>query len=500
MTFHTRTLLFVLAAAVAGSPAAGGPGEGEERHPLGESTAAELAAAATGRSPSSVMHPTTSATPCDPCDCNCDSQYDSLDAAPLVDALLTGTPGCSACRGDMDGSGTVDGGDIQPFVACLLNPPPLGACCTGISACTLTSETGCTGIWLGAGSTCQATTCSIGGLTAYRPQHGTGYFPFSRTAVNNADEENPSFGPGIRVNAPGDSDPQGEDDLIEVLVETTEPAIPLLLRRSDPALRIWTTRAKTAGTEIPFSGDVTAALPLGESGTSLTIWVEWAAAEQGFAELSLEPPAAGYALDVLRFHTFQSIVMALGGEGQIPSVPVDPNHGTFVTGISLYNRGYDVFNHSESDVVPDGSGAAYTEVVNAIAHRRVSHIAIFGYSHGGGSTYFLADRLDVNRAGIGIFDITATSYVDGVENDSNFDTQKETRRPPSSGHHTNQFQVGTLADVFLDGGPVADSDPPPTGLNVETTPWGVNATHFVVDDYAQVRSLIETNFAARLAP
>ena len=32
--------------------------------------------------------------------------------------------------------------------------------------------------------------------------------------------------------------------------------------------------------------------------------------------------------------------------------------------------------------------------------------------------------------------------------------------------------------IGLDGGPVPDSNPPPTGLDVETTPWGAGATHF----------------------
>jgi hypothetical protein len=94
----------------------------------------------------------------------------------------------------------------------------------------------------------------------------------------------------------------------------------------------------------------------------------------------------------------------------------------------------------------------------------------------------------------------ATSYVDSVQNDSDFDVDQELRRPPSTAWHGNHYQVGTLADFFLDGGPVPNSDPAPTGLNVETTPWGSGATHFLVDDYVQVRTFIETNMAARVTP
>src|SRR4029077_19462621 len=100
--------------------------------------------------------------------------------------------------------------------------------------------------------------------------------------------------------------------------------------------------------------DKTAALPL--VGPSLTVWIEWAAAQQGESLVRLEPISASVALDILRFHTFLSIIMSLGGEGQVPSVPVDPNNGTFVVAIAFYNRGYDVHMHDEDDVTADGSG------------------------------------------------------------------------------------------------------------------------------------------------
>lgn len=435
---------------------------------------------------------------CDSCDLNCDSLHDAADVGPFVAALLGGGSGCSACAGDVDLSGGVDGRDIQGFVGCLLAPAPVGACCTDASACALGTEAGCAGLWLGAGSACDVGACAFGNLTAHRPQHGAGYFPFSKTAVGENDEEDAARGPGIRINTPGDVDPAGEDDLIELLVETTRPSVPLALRRESGALRVWTSRDKAAGTEIAFVNDKTAALPM--AGSSLTVWVEWAAAAHGTAELQLQPLAAEYALDRVRFHTFHSIVMALGGESQVPSVPVDPNHGTFVLGIALYQRGLDVHLHDEDDVTADGSGPVLDEVVNAVSHRLVHEISIFGYSHGGGSTYDLAERLDTDRAGIGVFEIVATSYVDGVQNDSDFDVDQETRRPPSTGYHANQYQVGTLSDFFLDGGPVVNSDPPPTGLNVETTAWGAGATHFTVDDFVQVRSFVETNIAAIVTP
>jgi len=435
---------------------------------------------------------------CDPCDVNCDASHDFADVAHFADLLLNGGAGCSICAGDFDANATVDGLDIQQFVDCITTAPtPGGACCTA-TACAITTQTSCGGAWLGASTACTAGVCPTGNLTAHCPQRGTGYFPMAKTAVADADEINDVTGPGIRINAPGDADTQGEDDLIEVIVNATPATIPVALRRDDVAIRAWTTRTKLPGTEIVFTNDKTPALTLAVGTT--TVWIEWAAATHGLATLTLEPLDASYALDSIRFHTFHSIVMSLGGEGQVPTVPVDANNGTFVVGVALYNRGYDVFVHDEDDIAADGSGPAYTEVVNAILNRRVDRVAIFGYSHGGGSTYDLSERLDVNRAGIGIFEIVVTSYVDAVQNDSDIDVDQELRRPPSTGWHASHYQVGTLADFFLDGGPVPNANPAPTGLNVETTPWGATSNHFQVDDFVQVRSYIETNFVERIVP
>jgi hypothetical protein len=329
------------------------------------------------------------------------------------------------------------------------------------------------------------------GLTAFRPQHGAGYFPFERTPVDEALEEDPELGPGIRVNGAGESDPAGEDDLIEVVVERPFAGA-FVLQRSGPELAVWGTRTKVAGTELAFSAGRTA--PLGFNGTSkLTVWVEWSAAAPGLATLALRALAPERAVDRLEFHAFGGLVVALGGEGQSPGLPLDPNHGTFVAATELYERGWDVLMRDEDDVFANGSGPVYAEVVNAIQHRAVAELAIFGYSHGGGSTYDLCARLDTFRATIGTFSIAFTSYVDGVQNSSDFDTDMELRRPIASAYHANHFQVGSFADFFLDGGPVPTSAPPPSGLNVEATPWGAGATHFLVDDYSLVGAFLRTN-------
>jgi hypothetical protein len=334
------------------------------------------------------------------------------------------------------------------------------------------------------------------GLTAHRPQQGAGYFPFARTSVPEGQEDDPVLGPGIRRNTPRELDPSGEDDLIEVVVGRVLRGTPLVLARSGPELAVWTTRTKQPGTQLPFTG--TRSQPLSFGGDpSLSLWVEWVGTGHGTSRLALETQGSGALLDRLTFHSFRSIVVALGGEGQSPGLPLDPNHGTFVVGTELYELGYDVRMYDEDGVTSNGSGPVYDEVVNAVQSRGVADIALFGYSHGGGSTHDLAERLDAFRAGIGAFAIPFTSYVDGVENDSDIDTDPELRYPPSSGFHANQYQRGTFADFFLDGGPVPGSAPPPTGLDVETTTWGTGATHFIVDDYLQVRDFILMNLDLR---
>lgn len=335
------------------------------------------------------------------------------------------------------------------------------------------------------------------GLSVFRPQHGAGYFPFARTQVPEQLEEDPQLGPGIRVNGAGELDPAGEDDLLELVVLRGLHDATLVLERSGPELLVWSTRDKQAGTALAFGGNLSA--PLAFAGAAqLVLWVEWNGAP-GLGALGLRALEPDLRLDRVVFHAFEGLVVALGGEGQVPGLPPDPNHGSYLVGQELYERGYDVLVRDEDEVDASGAGPVYTEVVNAIQHRAVHALAIFGYSHGGGSTHDLCERLDTFRASIGSFAIDFTSYVDGVQNDSDVDLDMELRKPPSSAYHVNHYQHGTFADFFLDGGPVPVSAPPPSGLDVETIFWGAGATHFVVDDFAQVRAFILLDLELRVS-
>jgi len=408
---------------------------------------------------------------CDGPDLNRDCAVDLTDVSVLLANF--GSPAADPNDGDVDGDGDVDLADLGLLL------PAYGRDCGDVVDPNEPDT-------------------STANLTAFRPQHGAGYAPFQRTPVAEADEESETLGPGIRINAPGDADPAGEDDLIEVRIVISPADVEFALRRNDPALAVWTSRDKQPGTQIAFVGDRSAALPLGGQ-TSMSVWVEWAAAVHGQAVLSVERLDRTATKDALVFHTFRSIVLALGGEGQIPTDPADPEAGTFVVAVDLYAAGFDVHMFDEDHVGADGAGAVYDEAVTAVQARGVDQLAIYGYSHGGGSTYHLSSRLDVNRAAIGVFDIAYTSYVDSVRNNSDVDVAQELRRPPASAFHENHYQHGTFADFFLDGGPVTNSNPPPSGLDVETTAWGATSTHFDVDDYVQVRSAMIAELLARVS-
>ena len=125
--------------------------------------------------------------------------------------------------------------------------------------------------------------------------------------------------------------------------------------------------------------------------------------------------------------------------------------------------GYDVHMYDEDDVGSSGAGPVYDEVVRAVQGRGIGVVAIFGYSHGGGSTHDLADRLNNNRGSIGTFSIDYTAYVDGIRNSSDIDISSETRLPPSTAYHVNYYQ---RHDILLRGNSVAGAD---VDVNVSTS-------------------------------
>lgn len=340
-------------------------------------------------------------------------------------------------------------------------------------------------------------------LVAYRPQSEGYASPFQRQAIPNAQEDTP--GVGVRIN--GDDDDNdgvadrndtgiaGENDLIEVTISTNpSPAPPgyeYALVRSNTNLKVWGFANKT--TPILNANDEQV---LTFIGGSFTVWVENPNGGAGSIEVQARPFGGGpvFASDAIQFHTFTSVVIALGGENQTPSDPPSSNDGMFNIAASLYAQGYDVHMYDEDDVGSSGAGPAYDEVVRAVQRRGIGIVSIFGYSHGGGSTHDLAERLDNNRGGIGTFTMPYSAYVDAIENDSDFDIQSETRLPPATGYHVNYYQRN---DLLIKGNSVPGAN---VNINANDQPWGGGLDHGAVDDHPNVRSGVLDALLLRVSP
>jgi hypothetical protein len=345
-------------------------------------------------------------------------------------------------------------------------------------------------------------------MTAHRPQSEAYGAPLQRRAIPDTEELSP--GVGIRVN--GDDDnvngtPDAEDtsvanenDLIEVALSASMPIPPdgleYALVRTDGDLRVW--NASTKVTEVLGASD---SAVLSFASGPITVWVE--RLEVGTSDLALVVrriyDESVVASDEVSLFAFSSVVIALGGEGQVPAdPPLEPeNHGMFQVAIDLYELGYDVHMYDEDVVSASGAGAAFGEVASAVRDRAVSSVAVFGYSHGGGSTNDLARLLDQNRATIGSFSIDFTGYVDGIDNDSDIDVGTEEELPPSTAYHANYYQNPGCGFFSLCGGPIPGAD---FDLDVTTTPWGAGLGHFTIDDHPNVKTGVMDQLIQQVAP
>ena len=194
-------------------------------------------------------------------------------------------------------------------------------------------------------------------------------------------------------------------------------------------------------------------------------------------------------IDTLTFHTFKAIVIGLSGEQISDSGSSDAlDNGMFTFSERLYDIGYDIHYFNEDEVGVFGQGAAYDEAVAAVQDRFVNDIGIFGHSHGGGSTYLLANRLDDKRPEIGNFAVAMTTYVDAIVQGS---VNPETRLPPSTQYHVNYYQRRVIVSLGLAGDIVPGAD---VNLNVNETGWGVDDTHGTIDDNPILHNLLVAEF------
>lgn len=279
--------------------------------------------------------------------------------------------------------------------------------------------------------------------------------------------------------------------VLEVGIAPAPSGLEYVLRRSSNEICVWDSQTKE--TAILNTGtEATVAF----TSTTRTVWVECRTGGlSGAADLDFVARATATTTDVctdkIHFYQFTSIVIGLSGEVSAGGSPYA--NGMYNVATALYQAGYDVHYYDEDVVGADGSGDAYDEVVSAIGARGVETVAIYGHSHGGGSTYDLAERLDGNRTSIGTFSISFTGYVDAIENDGYADTDSESRRPPSTSHHMNYYQpIG-----WLHGVPVAGAN---TNLDVTTTTWGAGLDHTSIDNNNTVITHVSTQLRNKTNP
>jgi hypothetical protein len=237
------------------------------------------------------------------------------------------------------------------------------------------------------------------------------------------------------------------------------------------------------------------------------MWVEWVdmAVPNAAISLTLEawtvsPHAAAnnrlVATDTLVFYPFQSVVVALTGEQWSIGTDQITQTGTYVLAAQIRDAGYNVYFADEDEVASEfetvarGYGVAYDNVGNQIVGNGVRQVAIFGHSHGGGSTYDLASRLDQNRATLGTFTIPFTGYMDALGNQTNVFMDPELRRPPGTAFHTNVYQTTGV----LHGDRVLAAD---DNFDVTGRP---GMTHADLDDDPFVHEILRTRVFGKVEP
>ena len=339
-------------------------------------------------------------------------------------------------------------------------------------------------------------------MIAYRPQSEAYGDPLQRRRVPEGQEE--ALGAGIRINGDdddgnsipdrNDSSVTGENDLIEVEWSVGQVPAPegyeYVIRRTNGNLKVWTTQNK--GSAVLDVSDESVVNPASTTGS---VWVE--NPNGGSASLIFEARSVSdlsvASVDQVNFFPFTSLVIGLHGEFQFPTDPVfGPNEGVSVLAVALHEEAYDSHMYVENDVAADGSGPVYDEIVSAVQSRGVTSVALYGFSHGGGSIYDLSERLDANKASIGAFDIPFTGYIESIENDSDVDLDPEIRLPIGTAYHVNYYQSFGIIPPWGSSVPGADVD-----VNVTGTFWGFLLVHITITNSGVVQDGIHSPLVAR---
>ncbi len=311
-------------------------------------------------------------------------------------------------------------------------------------------------------------------------------------------EETP--GVGIRrrdsILAPGQ--PGDSEDMVELKVDlggllSPPVGVKWFLTRDDESLQVWTATMMAGpqvGGEVFEPGELEKECLVAPG----KLWVE--NVESGWSAISLEDRDAEtdevVAQDRVVFHTFQSVVMVLAGESGLPFIGNALAQGTTDLAMKIALDGYNVRLRAEEDVGFNGLGTAYDVIKRDVDRRSIEHLAIIGYSHGGGATHDLANRLAIAPPA-SPFSLRQTAYIDAIKQgpnptDKDLETAPEIRLPPGTLRHINLWQTG---DAILQGAAVPGSV---IDINVNApTPigWGFSLIHKTIDDDGSIHADIK---------
>jgi len=280
----------------------------------------------------------------------------------------------------------------------------------------------------------------------------------------------------------------GEDDLVRLFVKTVPgdmAGLKYTLLRSNEFVQVW--RRDTKLEALFDSVERPLEVELAGGGT---FWLEWStmdlSAIESFVTLRVTIAETGIQIseDVIRAYPFNSVIVGLSGESASSGGGSSIGNGSLHEYANQLNLGgYNVIYYDEDNVNDGiGSGAVFDEIARQRQEHGIQDVGIFGYSHGGGKTYWLshymnAQDLDVN--------LRMTAYIDAIRTNQSTDSSPETRLPIGTAYHVNIYQTnGTVLTGYLVGETTADEEYDVTDMIDHLN------DHYSIEDEPFVRTVV----------
>jgi hypothetical protein len=204
---------------------------------------------------------------------------------------------------------------------------------------------------------------------------------------------------GIRVNKDG-NDGGNENDLIEVeFASAVLEGFDLVIKRTSPKLKVFGSKD---GSNVIL--DNNEALVPESMKPPRSYWVECSDdMPSGEIEFYIRPKSGGQdtKLKAIPFRSFKTVVGALSGEVWDNAASAS-SQGIYKICEDLYLDGYNIHYYPESS-----ESDCKTELKDQRDKCGVNKVGVFGYSHGGGSTY---------ETTVFMGQVDYTGYIDAIRN------------------------------------------------------------------------------------